>query len=102
MKPGCTLMVTLRAKPERRRELEGILLEMVVPTRREPGCVDYHLHVSPEDPNTFIFYESWRTRQDLEAHLKLPHLVPLLSRKDELLAGPTEERIWDMLSDHPG
>jgi quinol monooxygenase YgiN len=52
----------------------------VAPTRAEAGCVNYDYHVDVEDPNVFVFYESWRSRDDLDAHLKAPHLRPLLRR----------------------
>ena len=63
MKPECTLIAYLYAKPEKREELLKILHSFVKPSRAEPACVDYHLHVSNNDPNLFIFYENWRTRK---------------------------------------
>jgi quinol monooxygenase YgiN len=46
MRPGCTLIAYLYAKPERRDELLQILHSFVKPSREEAACVDYHLHVS--------------------------------------------------------
>jgi hypothetical protein len=54
MKPGCTLIAYLHAKPEKREELLKILHSLVKPSRAEPACVDYHLHVSNDDPNLFV------------------------------------------------
>jgi quinol monooxygenase YgiN len=62
MKPGCTLIAYLHAKPEKREELLKVLHSFIKPSRAEPACVDYHLYVSNDDPNLFIFYENWRTR----------------------------------------
>ena len=76
---GCTVVGVLRARPERRDELLEILRGLVAPTRREEGCVDYHLHVSDADPNLFMFYENWRSREDLDRHLGMPHLAPIRS-----------------------
>lgn len=64
MKPGCTLIAYLHAKPEKREELLKILQSFVRPSRAEPACIDYHLHVSDDDPNLFIFYENWRSRRE--------------------------------------
>ena len=61
MKPGCTLIAYLHAKPEKRDELLKVLHSFVKPSRAEPACVDYHLHVSNDDPNLFVFYENWRS-----------------------------------------
>jgi len=95
---GCTLIGILRAKPEAREELLGILRGFVAPTREETGCVDYHLHVSDEDPNLFMFYENWRSREDLTQHLAMPYLAPIRERAQELLAADVEMKFYTMLS----
>ena len=94
----CTVVGVLRARPERRDELLEILRGLVAPTRREEGCVDYHLHVSDADPNLFMFYENWRSREDLDRHLEMPHLAPIRERGPELLAADVEIHAYTMLS----
>lgn len=94
----CTITGTVVAKPGNRIELQAILTAMVAPTRAEPGCMNYDFHVDAKDPCVFMFYENWRSKADLDAHLKMPHLVPLISRVDELLAKPVELRFYEMLS----
>ena len=54
MKPGCSLIAYLHGKPEKRNELLAVLSAFVAPTRAEPGCVEYHLHISQDDPNTTL------------------------------------------------
>jgi quinol monooxygenase YgiN len=66
MNPGLTLIAYLHGKPEKREELFATLREFVEPTRAEAGCVEYHLHVSNDDPNLFIFYENWQSRPELD------------------------------------
>jgi quinol monooxygenase YgiN len=51
MNPGTTLIAYLQGKPDKRDELPATLREFVTPTRTEDGCVDYHLHISDDDPN---------------------------------------------------
>jgi quinol monooxygenase YgiN len=55
MNPGVTLIAFLEDKPDKRDELLTALRDLVKPTRTEKGCVDYHLHISDDDPNQFIF-----------------------------------------------
>src|SRR5689334_4989008 len=95
---GCTVIGILRAKPGKSDELRAILEGFVAPTRRKQGCIDYHLHISDADPDLFMFYENWRSRQDLEAHLKMPYLAILGERRHELLAGEVEIQPYTMLS----
>ena len=95
---GCTVVGILRAKPERRDEVLEILRGFVAPTRREEGCIEYHLHVSDADPNLFMFYENWRSRADLDRHLAMPHLAPIRERGHDLLAAEVEIHAYIMLS----
>jgi quinol monooxygenase YgiN len=94
-----TVIGTLKARPELRDELEGILAAMVPPTRAEPGCINYDFHVDAADPCVFVFYENWRSDADLEEHMKMPHLQPILSQADRLLAEPVDVRRLTMISD---
>jgi quinol monooxygenase YgiN len=96
--PGCTIIGTVVAKPEKRDELMRILAAQVVPTRAELGCINYDFHCDKSDPNIFIFYENFESKEALEDHLKKPHLKPLMDRLDEFLAKPVEIRYLDMLS----
>ena len=99
MKPGCTLIATMFAKPEKREELLDILTSVVAPTRSESACISYHLHVSDTDQNKFVFYENWNSRAELDLHLDMPHLKPLIERMDELLNGPLDLQFMTMVSD---
>ena len=98
MNPGCTVIGFVHAKPGKRDELLKVLQGFVTPTRREPGCADYHLHVDDEDPNRFVFYENFGSRQDFDAHLEMPYLSVLRERADELLDREVEIHFHTMLS----
>ena len=93
-----TIIGTVVARPETRAELAGLLAAQVAPTRAEPGCLNYDYHVDAADPCCFVFYENWRTQADLDTHLAMPHLKPLFSQLDRLLARPVEIRHLTMLS----
>jgi quinol monooxygenase YgiN len=97
MRP-CTIIGMVVGKDETRDELRRILTAQVAPTRAERGCINYDFHVDAEDPNVFMFYENWRSRADLDAHLKMPHLEPLFGHVDDLLARPVEIKVYEMLS----
>jgi quinol monooxygenase YgiN len=78
---------------ELRRELSGL----VGPTRSEPGCISYDLHRSVEDPNVFMFYEKWRSREDLDRHLEKAYLKAWINKSVDLLDGPTEVTLWNIV-----
>lgn len=95
----CTVIGTLTARPETREELASLLMALVAPTRAEAGCINYDFHVDAADPSVFVFYENWTDRAALDAHLAMPHLQPLVSQLDRLLACPVEIRPLTMLSE---
>jgi quinol monooxygenase YgiN len=98
--PASTLTATLHVKPEKREELIELLSPFVDRSRSEPGCVEYHFHVSSEDPNVFYFYENWTTRADLDRHLELPYQKEWFKRHSEFLTRDAELRFFEMLSDY--
>ena len=94
-----TIIGTVIAKPETREELHCLLSKQVIPTRREDGCINYEFHVDAKDSCCFVFYENWGSQADLDAHLKMPHLQPLFTQLERLLACPVEIRYLHMLSE---
>jgi quinol monooxygenase YgiN len=98
--PRCTLTATLHARPEKRAELVKLLESFVPASRAEHGCIEYHFHVSDEDPNVFYFYENWTDRAALDVHLNLPYQKEWFGRHDEFLSRKVELRFFTMLSDY--
>lgn len=64
-----------RSRPGRAADLEQLLLSVVEPTRREPGSLQYQIHRDLADPTTLVFYELWRSAEDLRRHLASPELA---------------------------
>jgi quinol monooxygenase YgiN len=98
--PACTLTATLHARPEKRDELIKLLASFVGRSRAEPGCVEYHFHVSADDPNCLYFYENWTTRADLDVHLKLDYQKAWFKRHAEFLTEDAKLEFFEMLSDY--
>ena len=93
-----TIIGTVTARPETRAELHALLTAQVTPTRAEPGCINYDFHVDAADQCIFVFYENWTSRAALDTHLAMPHLQPLFSQLDRLLAVAVDIRPLTMLS----
>ncbi|MBF6172718.1 putative quinol monooxygenase [Nocardia blacklockiae] len=90
-----------RPKPEKAAELRELLLSFVAPTRTEDGALEYHFHEDAEDPDTFVFYEVWRSKEDLERHLALPHMRAFWERRMDYLREDLEIRFLSMRSPYP-
>ena len=93
-----TVVATFQAKPGKEAELKQALIGLVAPTRKEAGCINYDLHVSPEDPGKFLFHENWTSKAALDAHLKNDHIQVLLPRLEALAVGMPEIKIWEQIA----
>lgn len=93
-----TVIATFQAKPGKEAELRQALTGLVEPTRQEPGCINYDLHVLPESPGNFLFHENWTSKAHLDTHLQSAHIKALLPRVDELCAAFPEIKIWEQIA----
>ncbi len=93
-----TVVATFEARPGKEAELRIVLTGLVAPTRQEAGCLNYDLHIAPENPATFLFHENWTTKAALDAHMQTPHLQALLPRVGELCVEPPAVVIWDRIA----
>jgi len=93
-----TVVATFQAKPGKEAELKQTLIGLIAPTRREAGCINYDLHILPEDPAKFLFHENWTSKAHLDTHLQSAHIKALLSRMDGLCTAIPEIRIWERIA----
>jgi len=93
-----TVVATFEARPGKEAELRIVLTGLVAPTRQEAGCLNYDLHIAPENPAKFLFHENWTTKAALDAHRQTPHLQALLPRVGELCVEPPAVVIWDRIA----
>jgi quinol monooxygenase YgiN len=84
------ILVTLRmiVRPERRNGLLETMRGMLEPARVERGCLSYRLYEDVEDRNTFVLVEEWKTKRDLEGHIRTDNQRRLLALMDLLSEQP--------------
>jgi quinol monooxygenase YgiN len=85
-KSGVTLVVLKRARTGHEPFLEAELRALVVPTRKEDGCLQYDLHRAADGSGAFLLHEVWESREHHTAHTKTDHFLRWNARKDALLA----------------
>ena len=93
-----TLIAHLVARPDKIEEAKEFLLTLVDKTRREEGCIEYHLHQTENNPAEFTFYESWTTRMEWDLHMTRPYVQDIARRADELLAVTPRIQLMKMIS----
>ncbi|WP_187170582.1 putative quinol monooxygenase [Salidesulfovibrio onnuriiensis] len=64
-------------------------------SRKDPGCIRYDMHVSPDDPGRFMLFELWESQELLDAHGKSDHLEQFGRELPEYLVGAPEVTLWD-------
>ena len=63
------------------------LLELAAATEAEDGCLSYVLYESQATPGLFITVERWRAQEDLDAHVRTPHVAHAFEVLTPSLAG---------------
>jgi quinol monooxygenase YgiN len=90
-----TVTAHIKAKKGMEDKLKEELLSLVDPTRSEAGSITYDLYRDQENQSSFMFYESWKSRGDLEQHLQKTYLKSFMEKADELLAEPVTISLWE-------
>ena len=85
-----TVLALVKAKEGMEETVREELLSLVNPTRSEPGCMNYDLHQATEEETLFMFYENWKSMEDLEKHRETAHLKAFREKAAGLLAKPLE------------
>ena len=93
-----TVVAAFQARSGKEASLREALVELLVPTRREEGCLNYDLHESLEKPGKFLFYENWSSPETHQQHIGSAHIAELLKRIDELCPHAPEITFWEELS----
>ncbi|CAM7148134.1 Putative monooxygenase ycnE [Leclercia adecarboxylata] len=83
-----SIIAVLKAKPGKRDALKVALQALLLPTRQEPGNVEYQLFQLRDTPDCFYVREAWRGQEALEAHIALPHFQAFIPQMEALLAEP--------------
>lgn len=69
-----TIVAHIFAKPDRIDLVKAELKKIIAPTLAEEGCLQYDLHQDNENPEHFMFYENWASRELWLAHMDQQHL----------------------------
>lgn len=100
MKAGALINIAFfRAREDSSDRLEAALLGLVVPTRREPGCLQYDICRSPTAPGEIVVFERWNLPSDFDAHMRSPYVVAFMEKVPALCGQDVEIRTYHMVSD---
>ena len=85
--------ISMEALVEKKMEVMQTLLSMIEPVENEKGCLGYDVFCDLEDSHVFSLIEEWKTRENLDDHIRSEKFSVLLGTKS-LLAKPLEMKIY--------
>ena len=97
-KPLVSLAV-LKAKPGKQQALKAGLLNLIEPTRTEPGNLDYVLFEQRDEPGTFYMREAFKNQAALDAHFATPYFQRFAAAADDWLDEPLQLIFLEQVSD---
>ncbi|MFJ6077064.1 putative quinol monooxygenase [Pseudarthrobacter sp. NPDC092419] len=68
--------------------LHEALVRLQSASREDPGCLEYTVFSDDQRPGTFVLFEGWASRGDLEAHNEENHVKEFVKEVHSLLAVP--------------
>lgn len=71
----------MTAKKGRAQELKKALLALIEDTLKEPGCIAYELWEDLGDPNSFVMYERFVSKQALDAHVESSYVQSFIKKE---------------------
>lgn len=74
-----TIVANIYAKADKVDLVKSELLKLIDITRAEEGCINYDLHQDNENPEYFLFYENWESRELWQAHMGTQHLADYMA-----------------------
>jgi quinol monooxygenase YgiN len=88
------LLVTIKVKAGKQKELETTFAPCIAATKKEPGCLAYELNHDPDEPTSYLMFEKFKNVAALEAHLKAEHTTRLLKALEGLIDGEIKGKVY--------
>lgn len=85
-----TVIVILEAKQGKEDELQLALEAVAEPSRSEETNIEYRLHKNIDNPQQFILYENWQSKEKHMQQFEKPYIKVFSSKLEGLLAKPYE------------
>ena len=90
------VIAKLRAKAGHAGDFVRLGEHIVKGTVQEEGCITFEMLQDPTDPESFTYYEKWRSRDDLELHFKEPHFLEFGKAIEPMLDGTVSIVLYEV------
>ncbi len=79
------IFARLHSRPGQESAVAAALLDVLAPSREEPGCLSIHAFRSVRDPQLFYIHSRWKGEAAFESHVRMPHTVRFVERVEPLI-----------------
>lgn len=80
--------IKMKVPAEKKKEVLQTVKAILDPIRRERGCIRCNCYVDVEDESVLFIEEEWKTREDLDSHLRSDRFGVLIGTMSLLRAEP--------------
>jgi quinol monooxygenase YgiN len=84
------IFARFHARPGNEGAVAEALLEVIVSTRKEAGCLSIHAFQSVRDAQLFYIHSRWKDEAAFDYHAGLPHTIRFIQRVEPLIDGPLD------------
>jgi quinol monooxygenase YgiN len=88
------LLVHIKAKAGKGKELEAAFAPCIAATKKEAGCLAYELNRDADDPTAYVMFEKFKSLAALEEHLKQAHTMKLFKAIESLTDGDIKAKVY--------
>lgn len=84
------IFARFHARPGNEDAVAQTLIDVLAPSREEPGCLSIQAFQSTRDPRLFYIHSRWRDGAAFEHHASLPHTQRFVEHVEPLIDHPLD------------
>lgn len=100
-KNAVDLVVHFTVKEGQQERFVMQFLGSVKHSRKEPGCIAFHIHSVENAPTSFVLFERWENQAAFDFHLEQEYTKALFESFKDTLARPVEECLEYIVAQEP-
>lgn len=87
-----------KVKDEYRDALIEMSLKLIPLSTQEAGCISYSFLEDQTRPNHFLFFERWKTREEIATHFEKPYFKDFAQKFPNMIEGEATIEIHEIAS----
>lgn len=84
------LISHLECNPKYKDELKNALKNASLQSRKESYCIDHQVYENAGNPNEFVLYEVWNSKEDHSQQFEKDYIKHIIENLDKWLITPPE------------